>query len=110
MADERKIAEHMFTNELKEIAKENWVNAGVSLRFLFVPLCISSFATGSIRNYESEILLLFSVSSRAPGWKLGSLGYRLYCRKYMSWYWEAYLKLLLSLYFVPVVGTFVDIT
>jgi len=51
MADERKIAKHILTNELKEISKENWVNAEVSLRFLFVPLCISSFATGSIRNH-----------------------------------------------------------
>jgi len=51
MADERKIAEHMLTNELKEISKENWVNAEVGLRSLFVPLCISSFVTGSIRNH-----------------------------------------------------------
>jgi len=51
MADERKIAEHMLTNELKEVSKENLVNAEVGLRFLFVPFCISSFVTGSIRNH-----------------------------------------------------------
>jgi len=51
MADERKIAEHMLTNALKEISKENLVNAEVGLRFLFVPFCISSFVTGSIRNH-----------------------------------------------------------
>lgn len=29
MADERKIAERMLMNELKELSKENWVNAEV---------------------------------------------------------------------------------
>jgi len=38
MADERKIAERMLMNELKELSKENWVNAEVSLRLLVVLL------------------------------------------------------------------------
>jgi len=45
MADERKIAERMLMNELKELSKENWVNAEVSLRFLVVPLGLCGFAT-----------------------------------------------------------------
>ena len=47
MADERKIAERMLMNELKELAKENWVNAEVSLPLLVVLLGLCGFVTGS---------------------------------------------------------------
>ncbi|RPB04301.1 hypothetical protein L873DRAFT_1799799, partial [Choiromyces venosus 120613-1] len=50
MPNDCKIAEHMLMNELKELSKEYWVNAEVSLRFLIVLLSLCGFTTGSNNN------------------------------------------------------------
>ncbi|RPA92453.1 hypothetical protein L873DRAFT_1817656, partial [Choiromyces venosus 120613-1] len=50
MLDEHKITECMLLNKLKELSKEYWVNAEVSLQFLVVLLGLCGFATGSNNN------------------------------------------------------------